>query len=124
MACNELGALRLGLMKVLGIENEAARIHDENEVGASLTSDGPIKSLANSQNLYELKSFYQNSLVNLDNRIGELGSDHKELAYYNSLMILTKKVELELENQITSIEKLYQNIDEVHDFVHEIYPGN
>ena len=29
MACHELGALRLGLVKIIGIENEAARIHDE-----------------------------------------------------------------------------------------------
>jgi len=45
------------------------------------------------------------------------------LAYYRSLLILTKKVELELDSQIRSLNEFWNGLDEMHDFVHEIYPG-
>jgi hypothetical protein len=122
MACHELGALRLGLQKVLGIEDAAAKDHDEREIGQALHEDGPIKSLANSQSLNELKTFYQNSLSGLEKKLSET-TEEKELAYLRSLIILTKKVELELEVHIKSIDSLYKGLDEIHDFVHEIYPA-
>jgi hypothetical protein len=49
-------------------------------------------------------------------------SDPK-LAYYRSLVVLTKKVELDLNNQIDAMNRLYRDLDEMHDFVHEIYPA-
>ena len=33
MACHELAALRLGMMQILGRDNEAEKIHDLNELG-------------------------------------------------------------------------------------------
>lgn len=122
MACHEMSALRLGMMNVLGIKNEAAKDHDERELGEGLTKEGPIKSLANSKTLEELKTFYQSSLTDLEKKIGDC-SDDKELAYLRSLLILTKKVELDLENHMTSLNSFYRGLDEMHDFVHEIYPA-
>ncbi|MFZ9002075.1 MAG: DUF3209 family protein [Bacteriovoracaceae bacterium] len=122
MACHELGALRLGLQKVLGINDEAAKDHDEREIGETLHQDGPIKSLANANNLNELRAFYQNSLSHLERKISE-SDNEKDLPYYRSLLILTKKVELELDAHIKSIDALYKGLDEIHDYVHEIYPS-
>lgn len=45
------------------------------------------------------------------------------MAYYRSLLILTKKVELELKNSILSFQNLFRDLEEIHDFVHEIYPA-
>ncbi len=122
MACHELGALRLGLQKVLGIEDAAAKDHDEREIGENLHKDGPIKSLANSNSLEELRTFYQNSLSSLEQKVGKT-TDEKELAYLRSLLILTKKVELELDAHIKGLDALYKGLDEIHDYVHEIYPA-
>lgn len=121
MACHEIGALRLGLMNVLGIEDEAMKKHDEAEVGELLTHPGPICSLAQSKNLKDIKIFFQNSLVDLENKLANLPLDHKDLAYYRSLMILTKNVELNLELQIKGFEDMFRHLDEMHDFVHEIH---
>ena len=122
MACRELGALRLGLMKLLGIEDEAAKVHDENELGESLSAPGPISSLTNADNLKSMQSLFQASLGDLEKKVAEMDKGAKELPYYRSLMILTKKVELNLENQLNSLNKFYQDLDEIHDFVHEVYP--
>ena len=40
MACHELAALRLGLMKVLGID-EAEKQHELKELGDKINCDGP-----------------------------------------------------------------------------------
>jgi hypothetical protein len=37
-------------------------------------------------------------------------------------VILTKKVELDLANQIENVLRLYRDLEQMHDFVHEIYP--
>ena len=123
MACHELGALRLGLMQVLGIKNEAARIHDENEVGEALSIEGPLKALSKSENLKSLQAFFESAVSDLEVKISKLEEGHKDMPYYRSLMILTKKIELELDAQINSFEVFWKNLDEMHDFVHEIYPA-
>lgn len=123
MACHELGALRLGLMNVLGIKDEAARVHDENEVGEALGKPGPLQSLAKSQDMKALKTFFENSISDLEKKVSGLGEDDEKLAYYRSLLILTKKVELDFEAHCKSLETFWKNLDEMHDFVHEIYPG-
>ena len=46
-----------------------------------------------------------------------------KLPYYRTLIVLTKKVELDLDNQIDGLSRLYRDLDEMHDFVHEIYPA-
>jgi len=122
MACHEISALRLGLMKCMGVSDDAAKTHDEKEIGETLQKDGPIKSLANANNLQELKSFYQSSLSELEKRVSE-SKDESELPYLRSLIILTKKVELELENALNNLNSLYKGLDEIHDYVHEVYPA-
>lgn len=123
MACHELGALRLGLMKVIGIENEAARVHDENEVGEALKNAGPIQSLAKADSLKDLQKFFDSSISDLEEKVSKVSDDDKNLPYYRSLLILTKKVELELESHLKGVEGFWKNLDEMHDYVHEIYPG-
>ena len=40
-----------------------------------------------------------------------------------SLLILNKKVELDLQNYVQGLNSFYRNLDEMHDLVHEIYPA-
>ena len=123
MACHELGALRLGLMKIIGIENEAAKVHDENEVGEALNNPGPIQSLAKANNLKELQTFFDSSISHPEDKVSKLKKGDEKLAYYRSLLILTKKVELELETHLKGVEGFWKSLDEMHDYVHEIFPG-
>ena len=122
MACHEVAALRLGLMKVLGLEDEAERQHELAELGGEASRPGAIGSMTKAENLESLRHFYQASLSDLQAKVAKMKPDDPKLPYHRSLLILTKKVELDLDNQIDSMKRLFKDLDEVHDFVHEVYP--
>jgi hypothetical protein len=123
MACHEIAALRLGLMRVLGIQDEAERQHELAELGASAEAPGPLRSLCETTNLANLKRFFESALADLGVKVAAMPPGDPKLPYYRSLMVLTKKVELDLINQIDSLSRFFRNLDEMHDFVHEIYPA-
>jgi len=123
MACHEVAALRLGLMRVLGRNDEAERLHELAEIGESAAAPGPIKSLCEATDLAKLKRFYEVTLADLDKKVSGTRPEDPNLPYFRSLQILTKKVELDLRNQIDAMTRLYLDLEEMHDFVHEIYPA-
>lgn len=123
MACHELAALRLGLMRVLGRNDEAERTHELAEIGDGAAKPGPIKALCESSDLSTLKRFFEAALADLDRKVSGAAKGDPELPYLRSLQILTKKVELDLRNQVDAMTRLYQDLEEMHDFVHEIYPA-
>ncbi|HEX4456457.1 MAG TPA: DUF3209 family protein [Polyangia bacterium] len=123
MACHEVAALRLGLMNVLGIVDEAEKQHELAELGAQATEPGPIRSLANARDLSELRRLYETSLAQLGETVARTQADDPKLPYLRSLLILTKKVELELANQTEMMSRFYRDLEELHDYVHEIYPA-
>lgn len=124
MACHEIAALRLGLMGILGRENEAEREHELAELGSAIQSPGPIQSLSQAPNLAQLKGFFEDATSRLEERVSKTSTDDPKLGYYRTLVILTKKVELELSHQIEGLSHLYRDLDEMHDLVHEVYPTN
>ncbi|EMK01914.1 DUF3209 family protein [Leptospira sp. WS58.C1] len=124
MACHEIAALRLGMMNVLGIKDESVIQHEKNEIGPeALFSPGPIQSLTNANNFEDLIRFFEASLVELEQKISGLSTVDPKSGYYTSLLILTKKVELDLKNSAKAFQTLYLDLEEMHDFVHEIYPS-
>ncbi len=123
MACHEIAALRLGLMQVLGRKDEAERQHEIAELGKGAEAPGPIRSLCGAQDLANLQSFYASALADLNSKVADMRPDDPQLAYHRTLVVLTKKVELDLAAQIDNLTRLYQDLDEMHDFVHEMYPA-
>lgn len=123
MACHEIAALRLGLMRVLGRTDQAERQHELAELGAGAEAPGPIRSLCAATDLASLLRFFESAHSELNGRVAALGPDDPKAPYYRSLVVLTKKVELDLGNQIESLTRFYRDLDEMHDFVHEIYPA-
>jgi hypothetical protein len=124
MACHEIAALRLGLMRVLGKNDEAEREHELAELGTGATTSGPVRSLCEAGDLGSLKRLFGAALGDLNTRVASTPVGHPQLAYYRTLIVLTKKVELDLDNQIEGLTRLYRDLDEMHDFVHEIYPAD
>jgi hypothetical protein len=122
MACHEIAALRLGLMRVLGRTDEAERQHELAELGDGAERPGPIRSLCEANSLASLKRFFEASLSDLGAKVAGTRADDPKLPYYRSLMVLTKKVELDLGNQIDALTRFYRDLDEMHDYVHEVYP--
>jgi hypothetical protein len=123
MACHEIAALRLGLMQVLGHHDEAERSHELAELGDSAEQPGPIRSLCQARDLGNLRQLYESALVELEQRVSSTPSADPQLPYLRTLIVLAKKVELDLAHQIEGLTHLYRDLEEMHDFVHEIYPA-
>jgi hypothetical protein len=123
MACHEIAGLRLGLMRILGLDDEAERQHELAELGDGAGRPGPIRSLCEAQDLASLRRFFEAALADLEQRVAEAPADDPDLPYLRSLLILNKKVELDLENFAQGLNRLYRDLDEMHDLVHEIYPA-
>lgn len=123
MACHEIAALRLGMMKLLGIDDEAERAHELAELGDAATQPGPLSSLTQASDFDALVRLFATSLVELNEKVARAPATDPKLGYYRSLLVLTKKVELELRAQIDALTRLNRELEEMHDFVHEIYPA-
>jgi hypothetical protein len=122
MACHEIAALRLGLMKILGRNDEAERQHELAELGDAVGQPGPVASLCEANDFERLRQFYELAVSSLEERVSGTPLDDSKLPYLRSLVILTKKVELDLANEIGNLTRLYRDLEQMHDFVHEIYP--
>ena len=123
MACHEIAGLRLGLMKIIGINDEAEKQHELAELGEGATKPGPIHSLTEATNLEDLKKFFEASLADLEQTVSSTPADSPKLPYLRTLLVLTHKVDQDLSNEIESLKRLFRDLDEAHDLVHEIYPA-
>lgn len=123
MACHEIAALRLGMMNLTGIKDETTIRHEQSEIGVVLESPGPIRSLAEAKDFESLIKFYEISLTDLEEKISKMRKDDPKMAYYRSLLILTKKIEFELKNSVFTFQNFFRDLEEIHDFVHEIFPA-
>jgi len=123
MACHEIAALRLGLMRVLGIEDEAERQHELAELGDAAKKAGAIQSLCEVRDMKSLHRLFGSALAELEEKVASTPPGDPKLPYLRSLVILSKKTELELKSHGDNLTRFYRELEEMHDFVHEIYPA-
>lgn len=124
MACHEIAALRLGLMKVLGVKDEAEIQHELAELGDAAEKPGPLASLCKAQDLESLQKLYTTSLIELNEKVSKTPAGDPKLPYLRSLVVLTKKVELELRAHIEGLARMNRELEEMHDLVHEMFPAD
>ena len=122
MACGELAALRLGLARTMGIDDPAATQHDLAELGDAAEKPGPLSRLAKADHFEGLCNHYGDSLLELAESVAAKGDRDPKIGYYRTLQVITRKVELELERQKTALTKIYEELDEMHDYIHEVHP--
>ena len=122
MACHELAALRLGLMDIVGIDDPAERAHELAELGPRADEEGPLKATLTARSLSALQRHYQSSLTDLEERLSQLPREHAGRGYLQTLMVLTRKAELDLDNQIDALTRLFRDLERMHDLVHELHP--
>lgn len=121
MACHEIAALRLGLMRVLGRDNEAERAHELAELG---DHPGPhLRALCDAGDLASVGRAFDTALATLEERVASTDAADPELPYLRTLLVLNRKVELELRHHVHALTHLYRDLDTMHDFVHELYPA-
>lgn len=123
MACHEIAALRLGLMNILGTGNEAERAHELAELGPAAHTPGPLASLMNARDFDALTKLFATALVDLNEKVARASATDPKLPYLRSLIVLTKKVELELRAQVEGLARMNRELEEMHDLVHELFPA-
>ena len=123
MACHEIAALRLGLMTVLGHDDEAERQHELAELGDGAARPGPVQAMVLATDLAALRRCYEASIAELEHRVATTAAGDDKLPYLRTLIVLARKVELDLAHQIDGLFHLYRDLEAMHDFVHEIYPA-
>jgi hypothetical protein len=123
MACHEIAALRLGLMQLLGIRDEAERQHELAELGPAIDAPGPLKALAAGSDLESTARLFADAVTSLSERVAKAKADDPKLGYYRALLVLTRKVELDLRGHVDGLTRFHHELEEMHDFVHEIFPA-
>lgn len=122
MACHEIAALRVGLMQVIGIKDDNLLQHELAELGTAAEEPGALRQLAQARDLTSLQESYDQSLSELELRLSQMKPDDAQRAYYQTLVVLNKKIEAELRNFKSSLTTFFQDLEEVHDHMHAIYP--
>jgi hypothetical protein len=111
-------------MQLLGVGDDAEKQHELAEIGDAIEKPGPIKSLCGARDLESLARLYADAITALGEKAASMKGDDPKQAYVRSLLILTKKVELDLRAQIDGLARFNRELEEMHDFVHEIYPAS
>ncbi len=122
MACHEIAALRVGLMQIIGIKDESLLQHELAELGTAAEAPGPIRQLAQARDFTTLQESYDQSLSDLELRLSQMSKEDPQRAYYQTLVVLNKKIEAELRNFRAGLTAFFQDLEEVHDHMHAIYP--
>jgi hypothetical protein len=110
-------------MNVLGVRDEAERQHELAELDGAADAPGPLRALAQATDLATLQRAYEAALTGLEERVAKVPANDPQLGYLRALLVLTKKVELELGAERASLARMYRDLEEIHDFTHEIYPA-
>ena len=122
MSCDEIEALRLGLMNVLGTEDDAVRQHAEQELGDALDGDGPIAALATADSVAGLQRHLDAALVDLEEEVAAADPDAPEIGYLRGRLVAVRDAERSLARIADSGETLLSDLGDSHHTLHEAFP--
>jgi hypothetical protein len=120
MSCYEIEALRLGLMNVLGTEDDHARQHAEQELEGHMT--GPIEALAGAETLAAIERHLDAALVDLEEEIAATDADDPEYDYLRGRLVAVRDAERAVSRLTTQGEDVLAGLGEAHDVLHEAFP--
>ncbi|WP_144920912.1 DUF3209 family protein [Halorubrum salsamenti] len=122
MSCDEIEALRLGLMNTLGTSDDAVRRHAEQELGDKLDEDTPIAALAAAESVAELQRHLDAALVDLEETVAALDTDDPEYAYTRGRLVAVRDAERSLARLADSGESFLADLGDSHHTLHEVFP--
>ncbi|SFS08699.1 Protein of unknown function [Halomicrobium zhouii] len=120
MTCHELEALRLGLLNVLGTEDQSVREHAEAELDGELS--GPIEALANAQSLAEIERHFDAALVDLEEQVAAADADSQEYDYLRGRLVAVRDAERAVRRLRSQGEDVLAGLGEAHHVLHETFP--
>lgn len=122
MSCYEIEALRLGLMNVLGTENDHARQHAEQELDGHTT--GPIEALASAETLAAIERHLDAALVDLEEEIARTDESNPEYDYMRGRLVAVRDAERAVARITAQGESVLDGLGEAHDVLHEAFPAD
>lgn len=122
MTCHEIEALRLGLMNVLGTDDQSARDHAEQELEGHLS--GPIEALAEAQTLSAVERHLDAALVDLEEQIAQTDETDPEYDYLRGRLVAVRDAEQALRRLTGQGESVLDGLAETHDVLHETFPAD
>ncbi|EMA29027.1 DUF3209 family protein [Haloarcula japonica] len=120
MSCYEIEALRLGLMNVLGTEDDHARQHAEQELEGHMT--GPIEALAGAETLAAIERHLDAALVDLEEEIAATPEDDPEYDYLRGRLVAVRDAERAVSRITMQGEDVLAGLGEAHNVLHEAFP--
>ncbi|NLV07790.1 DUF3209 family protein [Haloarcula rubripromontorii] len=120
MSCYEIEALRLGLMNVLGTEDDHVRQHAEQELEGHMT--GPIEALAGAETLAAIERHLDAALVDLEEEIAATDEDDPEYDYLRGRLVAVRDAERAVSRITMQGEDVLAGLGEAHDVLHEAFP--
>ncbi len=120
MSCYELEALRLGLMNVLGVGDDAAREHAETELEGHL--EGPIEGLVEAETLTELEAHLDAALVDLTEEVAAMDPEDPAYNYARGRLLEARNAERTVKRLRIQGEHIVDGLGESHDVLHETFP--
>lgn len=122
MSCDEIEALRLGLLNVLGTADESARQHAEQELGDALDGDGPIAALAGAESLAALQRHLDAALVDLESEVAAVDADDPRSDYLRGRLVAVRDAERSVARLAENGESLLEDLGDSHQTLHETFP--
>lgn len=122
MSCDEIEALRLGLMNVLGTDDESVRRHAEDELGDALEGDGPVAALADADSVTELRRHLDSVLVELEEEVAATDADDPDAGYVRGRLLAVRDAERSLARLADSGESFLSDLGDAHHALHETFP--
>jgi len=120
MTCHEIEALRLGLMNVLGTEDESVRDHAESELEGDLS--GPIEALANARSLAEIQRHLDAAIVDLESEVASADSDSQVYDYARGRLVAVRDAERAVRRLTMQGEDVLDGLGDAHHALHELFP--
>ena len=120
MSCHEIEALRLGLMNVFGVGDDAAREHAEQELEGHL--EGPIEGLATAETLAEVERHLDAALVDLEEEVAAMDADDPAYDYTRGRLLEVRNAERAVRRLRVQGESVVDGLGEAHDALHETFP--
>ncbi|THE64389.1 DUF3209 family protein [Salinadaptatus halalkaliphilus] len=120
MSCHEIEALRLGLMNVLGVGDDSAREHAQNELEGHL--EGPIEGLVEADTLAEIERHLDAALVDLEEEVAAMESDDPEYDYTRGRLLEVRNAERALGRLTSQGESIVDGLGDAHHMLHETFP--
>jgi hypothetical protein len=120
MTCHEIEALRLGLMKSLGVDDDATKKHAREELGEN--PEPHIAALADAESLAACRRHLDTALVELESAVAATDESDPEYDYLRGRVIAVRDAAGALDRLFDHGEAFLEDLGDSHHALHETFP--